>query len=266
MAQSELTGATERELKTLRGRYYQTPQYKAKGLDFEEAYCLTKINKQPEDYTGPQRWCTKRALWKDDRDEGKHPSCAFHGGSNDAENHNENLAEPGLANLRHGMYAEDENLRADFTEDDERLYNSILSWAEIYDFPSREEDPALYELLEMYAMEKVRSVRSYDYLYENGEVVTVPEYGPDGGIVGEREQENALSEAHRLQQKLLLDVLKEMGMTPKAKNKMDALDSTASAGEQLAEVAKAAITGGDTDYDPEAFAEPDEDDEDPDDD
>lgn len=261
MAQSKVTGATERELKTIRGKYYQTPLYKAQGLDFEAAYCLTRIGKQPDEYTGETRWCTKRALWKDNRDEGKHPSCAFHGGSNDADNHNDNLDDPGVAAIRHGMYAEDENLRADFSEDDERLYNSVLSWAEIYDFPARDEDPALYELLEMYAIEKVRSVRSYDYLYENGEVVTVPEYGPDGGIVGEREQENALSEAHRLQQKLLLDILKEMGMTPKAKNKMDALDSSTSAGEMLADVAKTAITGSDAEYDPDAFSEDDENDD-----
>lgn len=260
MAQAEVTGATERELATLKGRYYQTPKYKAEGTAFEVAYCLTEIGKQPDDYDGPTRYCSKRVKRLDDG--GHAPSCRFHGGSNNRDGSLENLEDPGLAALKHGMYAEDENLRTDFSEDDQRLYDSILAWADIYDFPSREEDPALYELLEMYAMEKVRSVRSFDYLYEEGEVVSVPEYGPDGGIVGERDQENTLSEAHRLQQKLLVDILKEMGMTPKAKNKMDALESTASAGEQLAEVAKTAITGGDTEYDPERFSDDNQDAED----
>jgi hypothetical protein len=253
MAQTEVTGLTEDELASKEGAYYHTPKWQDDGIPFDVAFCLTEIGKQPEDYEGPTRYCEQRVTRPD---EGGHAdSCRFHGGHNPG--NPETLEEQGLANLRHGMYAEDENLRADFSEDDQQLYDSILAWADIYEFPGREDDPALYELLEMYAMEKVRSVRSFEYLYENGEAVAVPEYGPDGAIVGERDQENTLSEAHRLQQKLLVDILKEMGLTPKAKNKMDALDSTASAGEQLAEVAAAAITDSDKEYDPDEFSEDD---------
>lgn len=263
MAAGEVTGADEDELQQLRLDFLDTPIEEA-GVAFETAYCLHKIGKQPEEYDGPTRWCKRRAAkltddeWAEEYDDEKtrkdarafHPSCQFHGRGHGSE---ATLPDDrGFANLKHGMYATDRRLREDFSEADEKLYEEILEWAEIYDFPTREEDPARWKLLEKLAINEVRSVRGYLYLYDEGEVQLKDIYDEQGVVVGEEPEENALSKEYRLLQSTLIDIMRELGVTPKERSKMSSQETEASAADTLAKVAEEALSQ-DNDYDPDEF-------------
>jgi hypothetical protein len=81
-------------------------------------------------------------------------------------------------------------------------------------------------------------------------------------VIGEYPVPNTLSEDLRLLRKDLRDQMKEMGITPKARGEMDAIESQASAHEAIGELARKAVSG-DHEYDPLQFdesgdAEPDE--------
>lgn len=266
MSAFEITGKTKVELEDLRRQKYYGSKMKASDVPFETAFCLTKIAHQPEWYQGPPRFCTKYAAklredeWNEaypdeayDRWQPKsyHSSCRFHGREQSG---NEASLTPGQANLKHGMYATDERLREDFSEEDERLYEEILEWAEIYDFPPREEDPASWKLLEKLAINEVRSVRGYLYLYDEGEIQLKDIYNEDGHVIGEEPEENALATEYRLLQRSLLDIMKELGLTPKERSKLTSGETEANAADRLASVAEAALKD-DKDYDPTEFEE-----------
>ena len=266
MATEEVTGATKQELEDLRRDQHVGTRAHENDVPFETAFCLTKIGRQPDDYDGPPRYCRRRACkltheeWDErypDRPfrnfepESYWPSCPFHGRKN-GDHTEKGLIEPGMANLKHGMYASDERLREDFSEADEELYEEILEWAEIYDFPPREEDPARWKLLEKLAINEVRSVRGYLYLYDEGEIQLRDIYDENGVLVGEEPEENALATEYRLLQRSLLDIMKELGLTPKEQSKMTAEQTEANASERLAEVAEEALSE-DQDYDPTEF-------------
>lgn len=267
MAQEEVTGATERGLKAMRRDFLETPVQEA-GVNFETAYCLTAIGKQPDDYDGPQRYCRRRACRYDEGEfrseygeapagehdaRAYHPSCPFHGRSNDADTTGlEDVRQ--TANLKHGMYASDERLREDFDEADENLYEEILEWAEVYNFPTREEDPARWKLLEKLAINEVRSIRGYLYLYEEGEVQLKDVYDDQGVVVGREPDENALSKEYRLLQTTLIDIMRELGITPKERSNMQTQETEANAAERFADVAEQALSV-DKDYDPDDFEE-----------
>lgn len=264
MAAGEITGATESEIGDLRDDYRGTPNDEA-GIPFETAYCLKTIGKQPDDYEGPTRYCQRRAAkldadeWREQYDDAYdardprayHAHCVFHGKSGSAdESHLPD--DPGLSNLKHGMYASDERLRKDFSEEDERLYEEILEWADIYEFPPREEDPAAWKLLEKLAINEVRSMRGYLYLYDEGEIQLKDVYDEQGRIVGEEPEENALATEYRLLQRSLLDIMKELGVTPKEQSKMSTAETEANAADRLASVAEEALSE-DNEYDPDDF-------------
>lgn len=267
MAAGEVTGASPEELEEMRAEYRGTPNDRA-GIDFETAFCLTRIGKQPEEYEGGERFCRRRAAklseeeWSEEYPDEEyeqrdprcyHPSCQFHGRRHGC--HTESLPDDrGTANLKHGMYASDERLREDFSEADERLYQEILDWAEVYDFPPREEDPARWKLLEKLAINEVRSVRGYLYIYDEGEVQLKDVYNDDGIVIAEDEiaEENALSKEYRLLQSTLLDIMKELGITPKESSKLSAAEKEADASAVLADVAKEALSD-DNEYEPDKF-------------
>lgn len=251
MAREELTGKTERGLLTLRGQYHNTPKGQNTDIDFETAYCLTPISNQPEEYEGGQRFCANRASRLDD---GSHAaSCNFHGGDFQNSGVEENLDK--LAPTKHGMYSSKEHLKEVFTDDDQKLYDFIMSWADAYDWPSKEEDPSRYDDLETIAVNRVRVARSNKYILEEGELKRQEIYDENGNLY-EDDNQHALSEDIRLKRKLILDIKKELGLTPKARSRMDAEEKGASAAEQIADVASEAVmNGGDFDPDAEFYEE-----------
>lgn len=258
MAKGEVTGATKSELRSIRGQYYQQPNYRDHGIPFEVAYCLTPIGKQPDEYDGKQRYCKNRAAKKEDYDGDPHDeeaywsSCRFHGKSVSDVDCSENLLEPGLAYLKHGVYAEDEHLQMDFTDEEQRLYDSIMEWAEVYGWPDRSEDPARYLLLERVATNVVRTERAEEYLDDEGEVRMAEIYDEHGQIVGEEPRENPIGRETRLLQNLLIDLMKELGITPKQQSKMDKVDAEADAASAIGEMTRNALDS-DREYDPDQF-------------
>lgn len=252
MAQAEVTGYTVQELAELKFEYQQTPKAE-KGIPFDTAYCLPRIGKQPEDYDGPTRYCSNRVARLDDG--GHAHSCRFHGANQNADGNNDNLEL--LANLRHGMYATDEHLESVFTEDDQKLYDFIMSWADAYGWPSKEEDPARYDLLEQAAIARVRVARSSKYILDEGEMDRQEVYDENGQLRVITDA-HGLSEDLRLKQKLILDIMKELGLTPKEASKMNTDEKTASATEQLAAVAAEAVLGGGEDGEEPSFDPDDE--------
>jgi hypothetical protein len=250
MALGEVTGGTASEIAEMKAGYKNTPKYQDDDIPFSTAYCLTAIGKQPEEYDGEQRFCKNRVSRTDDG--GHTASCNFHGGSNDAANHHDNLDK--LAPIKHGMKATDEHLREVFTEQDEKLYDYVMSWADTYGWPSREEDPSRYDDLEAIALAKVRNARAHDYILKEGELKRQEIYDESGNLI-ERDDPHALSEDVRLKRKLITDIKKQLGITPKARSRMDTEESERSAMDMFAEVASDAVLGGsdeDTpDFDPE---------------
>lgn len=247
MAQQELTGADESGLWELQHEYEQSPKYNKTGTPFETAYCLTHCAKQPDEYDGLPRYCTNRVKRLDDG--GHAPSCRFHGGTNGAELNHEYLSP--LKAIKHGMYATDEHLEEVFTEQDQKLYDWVMSWADAYGWPSREEDPSRYDDLEAVAINRVRIARSHKYILDEGEMDRQEVYDDSGNLRVETEG-HGLSEDTRLKRKLVTDLKKELGITPKEQSRMESNEKTASAAEQVADVAEKAVFGNEEQgYDPD---------------
>ena len=237
MAKGEVTGKTEKELAEFQRQYSETPKCVEDGVPFETAYCLTRIGKQPDEYDGPTRYCVNRVKRPDD---GSHaPSCSFHGGVHGATV--ENL-DP-THRIEHGMYATDEHLKEVFDEQDQKLYDWVMSWAEAYGWPSREEDPSRYDDLEAIAINRVRVARSHKYILDEGELDREEIYDENGNLRTITDS-HGLSEDARLKRKLITDLKKELGITPKQRSRMDTNETEASAAEQLADVASEAVLGG----------------------
>lgn len=260
MAAGEVTGATAREVLTLRGQYYNTPLWLDHEVPFDTAYCLTRIGKQPDDYDGPDRYCQRRAKKIEDYDGHPHdeaayaPSCPFHGGTNNAENNLDNLENPYTAGIKHGVWAEDEHLQMDFNDAEQALYDSIMeTWPEVYEWPPEEQDPARYQILDFVATNIVRSNRCEDYLDDDGEVHLEPVFDDQGVEVGEKEVENPLAREYRLLVSEIMNMLRELGLTPKERQKMDTLESEENANDAVAEIAGDALADSDEDYDPDQF-------------
>lgn len=249
MAQSEVTGADESGLWELQHEYEQSPKYQRDDVPFETAYCLTRIGKQPDEYDGLPRYCSKRVKRLDD---GRHaPSCRFHGGNNGGDcTHNHEQLSP-LASIKHGMYATDEHLEEVFNEKDQQLYDWVMSWADAYGWPSREEDPSRYDDLEAVAINRVRIARSHKYILDEGEMKREEIYD-EAGNLREVDNAHALSEDTRLKRKLITDLKKELGITPKEQARQSNEERGVSAAEQIAQVATEAVFGDEEQgYDPD---------------
>jgi hypothetical protein len=242
MAIGEITGGTHQEIAEMKYKYEKSPKYINDDVPFKTAYCLTRVGKQPEDYDGPDRFCKNRVSRPDD---GSHaPSCNFHGGVHGGGASDESLSNlDTLAPLKHGMYATEKHLEEDFTEQDQKLYDYVMSWAETYGWPSREEDPSRYDDLHAIAVAKVRNARANQYIFSEGELKRQEIYDENGNLI-EKDNPHALSEDVRLKRKLITDLKKELGLTPKARSRMDTDEKEASAIEQLSEVASKAVLGG----------------------
>lgn len=266
MAAGEVTGADEEELKQLRGEYYNTPQFQNHGIPFETAYCLNKIGKQPDHYDGGQRYCKRRVAKKDPEDyDGDSTDkaafavcCHTHGGDQEKNGHQQKhkLDNPKTAAIKHGLSAEDENLKMDFNDEEQELYDRIMEeWPEIYDWPPKSEDPARYRILRRVAVNEVRSERSEEYLDEDGEVHAEPVFDEQGIQVGEKDAENPLAREYRLLMSEVTSQMRELGLTPREQQKMDTLESEESANEAVTKIASDAIGDSDEEYNPDRFSE-----------
>jgi hypothetical protein len=261
MAAEELTGADPSELETLESEYYESRKYQKYGIPFEVAYCLNKIAKQPDWYDGPQRYCKRNAARLDDDEHDGEPEgpesyavcCHTHGGhvTKHGKKSAHHLENPATAAITHGTYADDEHLKMDFNDDEQELYDRIMEdWPEIYDWPDRSEDPARYRILRRVAVNEVRSLRQEDYLDDHE--VHVEEIPTEAGIQ-EKEVENPLAREYRLLMSEVTDQMKELGLTPKERQKMDTLSAQENKEDAVSEIARDALNDGDNEYDPTEF-------------
>lgn len=259
MPEPELTGYTPAQLAEAKEDFDE----EARGLSFEVYYCLAKIPNQPSDYDGPTRYCMeaarrKRGFQTDD----PHPSwvenaCKHHGGAKGMKDGDASRLPDGeIAGIKHGLYAEDEHLRMDFNDAEQQLYDSIMEeWPDIYDWPTEDEDPARYLILRKVATNVVRSNRAEDYLDDEGEVHFRDAIAEDGTVVEEDKipEENTLSREYRLLLNQMMDMMRELGITPKARQQMDTMEAEQSKDEAVADIASDALDSDDGDYDPDEF-------------
>jgi hypothetical protein len=139
----------------------------------------------------------------------------------------------------------------DFNDDEQELYDRIMEdWPEIYDWPDRSEDPARYRILRRVAVNEVRSLRQEDYLDDHE--VHVEEIPTEAGIQ-EKEVENPLAREYRLLMSEVTDQMKELGLTPKERQKMDTLSAQENKEDAVSEIARDALNDGDNEYDPTEF-------------
>lgn len=259
MSSGEVNGRTKEELEAVAKDFYQNSKYNDRGFSFEEVYCLAEIRRQPEDYEGPQRYCVRYCSQKAKEPTEKEdigPRCKFHGGNNvKLEGAEENLTpHETKKNLKHGMYASDDFLKEHFSENDQKLYDFIMSWAEAYGI-DREENPGDYDILQQLAVERVRSERSADYLLDESETQESPVFDGQGNLIEREDVSNTLTEVHQRQRKLILKMMKELGITPKARSRMDKEEADTNASEALANIASDALSSDKGEYDPEQYEE-----------
>lgn len=243
MAANEVTGKTPEQLKELEAEW----EDRDKDADFEDAYCLTKIQRQPDDYDGPTRYCSQRTL------RGRDDFCVNH-------EHYENLDK--LANMQSGVKALRENLKEDFTEAEQEAYDTIMEeWPEYYDI----EDPSSLETLESLAVELVREVRAdmvvEEYRTDNprgddrGFTKVKDVFGPEGGVVGTEDVPNYILEERRKCRRLIEKMKDNLGITRKHQDRMDAEEEKANSIDTVTQGISDAIEGGE--YNPDDFQEDD---------
>ena len=246
MANRKLTGWTKEEKLRQKSEHPSSHEY-----SFENYRCLAEIINQPDNYDGPVRFCKKYTLKKDDG--GRYNRCRKHNGAGHKDDSLEGLDQAEEGNTKamtHGMYAEDENLRDNWDEADEKLYEKVMGWAEDYGF---EEGSPEYQQLESLAMSKVRAMRGEVYLNENGEVVTRESFNPETGEKETWEEVHPLSDNVRLKKQTIIKMMKELGLTPKARSTMDESEAKASEASAMAEIASEALDGEENEYDPSQF-------------
>lgn len=251
MASEKVTGWTKEEM--LQKEYEHPDDHE---WSFDKFYCCASIPRQPEDYDGPERFC-KSYTRKHEEGDGRYSRCRFHNGAaqGDWETSIEAMDQASESNTRamtHGMYAEDENLKENWSEADQILFDKVMGWAEDFGF---EEGSPEYMQLESLGLSKVREMRSEKYLNENGEIVEREQFNPETGEVSEWEEVHPLSDNLRLKKQTILKMMKELGLTPKAQSLMDESESKASQADAVSELASSAIDKEDEEYDPDQFAE-----------
>jgi hypothetical protein len=259
MSSGEVNGKTAENVSEYIEENYVGTVHEKNGIPPKAVFCLAEINKQPDDYDGPQRYCVSYSTQRAENPtepEDFSPKCRLHGGESltgddvtYAEEHFESSYPP---NFKHGMYSTDEHLLQFLDEKEKKLYDRIMSWAEVYGF-EEEDDPASYQMLRTLAIEEVRKAKSAEYLLEEGETDDSPVFDSQGNLHEREDTTNALSEEHQKQVKLTLRLMKELGITPKERSKMDTEEREASATEDIAEIAKAALDSDSGSYDPDSY-------------
>lgn len=241
MASREVSGKTVQELAELEFEFEKKPR--AAWYEFEDYYCLAGPLRQPDDYDGPDRYCSQVAE--------ANGRCRFHGGKNPAGGRPENL-DP-LANLKHSMYASEDTIRETMTDDERQLYDWIMSWAEVYGIDP-DADPSAYDDLRTLAVERVRQERSSDYiLAKQTEVTEEGVYTSDGQLLETREVPHSLIDSHQSQIRLIQKIKDTLGITRKAQQKGEQAETAMEVMDGFAGALSDLISGDDGDYDPDDF-------------
>jgi hypothetical protein len=223
MASKRVTGRTREQIEGLRLRH----EYLDRDKDFEEQYCLSPIPRQPDDYQGPDRFCVNQGYISKI---GSEYRCKYHGGDGTTEHLDK------LANMKHGLRAEDDSLMEDFSEKDETLYQWITEeWPESYDIDTSTDPQAAYDFHRL-ALAVVRAERGRGYVIEEGEVHEEEKVseegalvvGSDGEVVTEK-SEHYLSNMLNRQDNKITKIEKELGITRKERDRSskqdDAIDA-----------------------------------------
>lgn len=251
MAFGEVTGLTVQEAAEKRHEYRKSPKYENTGIPFEEAYCLSRIGKQPDDYDGPTRYCGNRVS----ADEGA-TLCRFHGKG--IGGRKENLLPPNLANLRHGMHALPETIRETLSDEENTLLDDILTWPDTYGI-DLDADPGAAHSFDTLALEIVRQYRGVLYILTNYEVNTKGVYAGDGSrLIDEHGQPvsedvpNSLTQAYQAQVRLVESMKDSLGITRKQQKQNEQSEDRTAVMDDLAG-ALSSLIGSESSYDPEAF-------------
>lgn len=243
MAQQEVSGLpaesdTEKDLTDLEAEFLET-QRGRDGVPFEDAFCLCRIPFQPEDYSGPQRYCSRWTM------RGRTDFCPQH-------KHMRHLKPTG--NLKHGVKAMRHHLLADFNEVEQDAYQTIMDeWTEAYDL-----DPLSdAETLSSAAIEIIREIRADAILEDEGLRVFRTVYTDDGparddnGDVVKEDQEHYLLSERRAIRSEIEKLKQNLGITRAARLRASTeekkADNLAAIGSKVHE----AIEEGDREYDPE---------------
>lgn len=257
MAFGEVTGATVQDVAELSHAYHKSPKFRREQIPFEEAYCLTRIGKQPEEYDGPTRYCQNRVSRGEAGEH--HPSCRFHGGKLGA--NSDNLVEPHLANLKHAMYALPETIRETLSEEENELLDNVLEWPDIYDIDLAS-DPASGHSFDTLALEIVRQYRGSLYILTEYEVNTKGVYAGDGSrLIDEQGQPvsedvpNSLISAFQSQIRMIESIKDNLGITRKAQTDEKQTDERTDTIDGLSTALSGLIEQGAGSYDPSKFDE-----------
>lgn len=246
MTQSEVTGKTQEEVDQMREDFKASGKYD----DFDKVYCLANV-KSPDWYDGPPRYCTTIGhYWTSS---GK-KRCKFHCGPD--EDQSQNLYK--LAGMTHGMSALREHIRQDFDEKDRALYDWIIDrYTDAYDL-DLENDPNTALDLHKYAVETVRGERGRGHLIKEGEVNEDPKISEEGNIVLDEDgqvvtekSEHYLANMIHRQDKKLLKMEKEMGLTRKEQKRQSSTDDAVEAIKDFSKIGAAFLDRGSQDYDPD---------------
>ena len=240
MASKGVSGKTPEQISEQREEFADTSW--ADHYEFEDLYCLAKIPRQPDDYDGPDRYCFSRDLDADTK------ICKHHGGAGDPSN-----LDP-LASMTHGFHATRENLKADFSDADQELYEWILDrWPDAYDVDLSEDPLAEYEFHAL-AIEIVRAERAEGFLIEEGEDDVKKVFGPTGEVEYEKVP-HYLADMLQRQRKLILKMEDNLGISRKKRLANETAKDATEAFKSFAEVGASLINDSDTEYDPDRFGE-----------
>lgn len=240
MASKGVSGKTAEQVRERRIKFADTNRGQI--YDFEDCFCLAKIPRQPDDYDGPDRYCFNRELDADTK------ICKYHGGAGDPSN-----LDP-LAPMTHGFHATRENLKSDFSDADQELYEWVIDrWPDAYEVDLSEDPLAEYEFHAL-AVEIVRAERAEGFLIDEGEDNVKKVFGPTGEVEYEKVP-HYLADMIQRQRKLILKMEDNLGISRKKRLANETAKDATEAFKSFAEVGASLINDSDTEYDPDRFGE-----------
>lgn len=248
MAQYSVTGKTADEIEELRHRYEVEEDHY---VDFTEAYCLCPIEKQPDDYDGPPRFCSMADT--SEVGDGLY-RCRYHGGSADTSNLDK------LAAMTHGLHALRKHIRETFDEKDAAVYDWIINkYPAAYDINIEESPADAYDLHRL-AVEIVRAERGRGHILTEGEIHEEEKVGENGIVIDENGEVVTEKSSHYLARMLkdqdnkITKLQKELGISRKERQRAENADDAVEAVKNFAELGSAFLDRDDNEYDPDEFA------------
>jgi len=248
MALQSVTGKTHSELQEMRA------EFDGSDAEFEERYCLSKIPRQPPDYSGMPRYCVSMNTMET----GDSYLCPHHGGKTPDESFEDTTDLDPMGNMKHGLYATREHLVKDFSQKDRSLYEWVVStYDDAYNIHVESDPQAAYDLHRL-ATEIVRAERGRGHIISEGEINEDPIRDDEGRIVvdehGDIETEKSqhyLAEMMYRQDNKITKLEKELGISRKERRKHEQGDDAIQALKDFSELGSAFLQREETDYTPE---------------